>query len=203
MKAVEMLAPDVKPYFHLAAKTASLFDSYQSKAQAGGPVEKAFSDHLYQLYRARSYLAKLTHDEAAQTRIPAAREVLTQTGNTDKVPKLLKEVAHITENGIAVNEAMYVAEYRKTDGKTLSLREETLARANLDVSLITGTSIERQALLDFFDYLVHDSVAGFGSDLSKLENWRMMYFGDLAYEPANNWSLADTSVPTEKFQTSA
>ncbi|MET3449113.1 DUF2235 domain-containing protein [Ralstonia sp. 1138] len=46
----------------------------------------------------------------------------------------------------------------------------------------------RRLLLDVFDYLVHDSVAGFGSDLSKLQNWRMMYFGDLAYEPENDWT---------------
>jgi len=203
LKAVETLESKVKRYFDLSSKTASLFDSYRSKAQTGGPVEKAFSDHLYQLYCARSYLAKLTHDEAAQARIPAAEEVLTQTGNADKVPKLSKEVARITENGIAVNEAMYEADYRKTDGKTLSLREETLARAALDVSLITGSNSERQTLLDFFDYLVHDSVAGFGADLSKLENWRMMYFGDLAYEPVNNWSLAGTSEPTENVEARA
>jgi len=203
LHALETMEEKVRTSFNLSPKTTSLYDSYWSRAQADGPVEKAFSDHLYQLYRARSYLAKLTHDEAAQARIPAAQEVLTQTGNTDKVPTVSKEVALITENGIAVNEAMYEAEYRKTDGKTLSLREETLARAALDASLITGSSSERQALLDFFDYLVHDSVAGFGGDVSKLENWRMMYFGDLAYEPANNWDLASESESSEKFQTSA
>jgi len=209
LKEVEMLAVKIRPYFHLSSKTASLFDSYQRKAQAGGPVEKAFSDHLYQLYRARSYLAKLTHDEAAQARIPAAQEVLTRTGNTDKVPNLSKEVARITANGLAVNEAMEAAAYRKRDGKTLSLREATLARAGVDVSLTVAASLsaesdaERRALLDFFDYLVHDSVAGFGMDLSKLENWRMMYFGDLAYEPANNWNLVDASEPEGKVQASA
>jgi len=200
LKEVEMLDLKVKPYFHLSSKTAGLFDSYQSKAQAGGPVEKAFSDHLYQLYRARSYLAKFTHDEAAQARIPAATQVLTQTDNLDKASNLSKEVARITANGLAVNDAMRSADYRKRDGKTLSLREATLARADVDVSLTAESDIERQALLDFFDYLVHDSVAGFGKDLSKLENWRMMYFGDLAYEPANNWSLADESESIEKFE---
>jgi hypothetical protein len=200
---VGMLEPKLKPYFQLSSKTASLFDNYRSGTQADGPVEKAFSDHLYQLYRARIYLAKLTHDEAAQARIPAALDVLTQTGNTDKVPKLPKEVARITANGIAVNEAAGAALLRQIDGKTLSLREATLARAQADVSLITGSASERQALLDFFDYLVHDSVAGFGADLSKLENWRMMYFGDLAYEPANNWSLVDKSEPAEKFEARA
>jgi hypothetical protein len=84
---------------------------------------------------------------------------------------------------------------------SVSLREATLARA--DVSLLTGSDSERQASLDFFDYLVHDSVAGFGMDRSKLENWRMMYFGDLAYEPANNWSLVDGSEPLEKFEARA
>jgi len=174
-----------------------------------GPVEKASADHLYQLYCARSYLAKVTHDEAAQARIPAAREVLTKTGNTDKVPKLSKEVACITANGLAVHEAMEAAAYRMRDGKTLNPREATLARAAVDVPVIASVSLsaesdaERQASLDFFDYLVHDSVAGFGSDLSKLENWRMMYFGDLAYEPANNWRLTDASELTEKVQTSA
>jgi len=203
LKAVEMLVPQVRPYFHLSSKTAGLFNSYQNEAQAGGPVEKAFSEHLYQLYRARIYLAKLTHDEAAQARIPAALDVLTQTGNTDKAPQLPQEVARITANGIAVNEAAGAALFQQIDGKTLSLREATLARAQADVSLITGSASERQALLDFFDYLVHDSVAGFGADLSKLENWRMMYFGDLAYEPANNWNLVDASEPTERVQTSA
>jgi hypothetical protein len=203
LKEVEMLDFKIKPYFHLSSKTASLFDSYQSKAQASGPVEKAFSDHLYQLYRARSYLAKYTHDEAAQARIPTAREVLTQTDNLDKASNLSEEVAHITANGLAVNEAMRAADYRKRDGKTLSLREATLARADVDVLLITGSNSERQASLDFLDYLVHDSVAGFGKDLSKLENWRMMYFGDLAYEPANNWNLVSSSEPPEKIEASA
>jgi hypothetical protein len=92
---------------------------------------------------------------------------------------------------------------RQIDGKTLSLREATLARAQADASLITGSASERQALLDFFDYLVHDSVAGFGMDMSKLENWRMMYFGDVAYEPANNWRLVDESERTEKFEARA
>ena len=83
------------------------------------------------------------------------------------------------------------------------LREATLAEATLDISLITGSDSERQPSLDFFDYLVHDSVAGFGMDISKLENWRMMYFGDLAYEPVNNWSLADASEPAEQVEASA
>ena len=78
-----------------------------------------------------------------------------------------------------------------------------LSWVDLDVSLITGSSSEKQTSLDFFDYLVHDSVAGFGMDHSKLENWRMMYFGDLAYEPANNWSLPDSSEPIENVQSSA
>ena len=132
-----------------------------------------------------------------------------QTGNSDKVPKLLKEVACITENGLAVSRAMEAAAYRKRDGKTLNLREATLARAEVDVSLTVAVSLsaesdaERQVSLNFFDYLVHDSVAGFGADLSKLENWRMMYFGDLAYEPPNNWSLTTASEPTEKSEASA
>ncbi len=197
LQSLDSLPAKTKAWFNLSPKTASLFDSYQSRAQASGPVEKVFSDHLYPLYLARSYLAKLTNGEAAQARIAQARQVLTQTGNHPQALSLSQEVARINANGLAVNQATGTAETRKLDGKTLSLREATLARAYEDVALITGKDRDRQALLDFFDYLVHDSVAGFGKDVSKLENWRMMYFGDFAYQPANDWSLADGAVPAE------
>ena len=51
----------------------------------------------------------------------------------------------------------------------MSLREATLSRAYEDIAPIVESDIDRQPLLDFFDYLVHDSVAGFGKDFSKLE----------------------------------
>jgi hypothetical protein len=77
----------------------------------------------------------------------------------------------------------------------LSLREATLSRAYEDIALIVESDTDRQPLLDFFDYLVHDSVAGFGKDFSKLENWRMMYFGEVAYAPVNDWSMSGPSAP--------
>ena len=72
------------------------------------------------------------------------------------------QVARLTANGLAVNQATGTAETLKLDGKMLSLREATLGRAYEDVSLITGSASDKQQSRDFFDYLVHDSVAGFG-----------------------------------------
>jgi len=38
----------------------------------------------------------------------------------------------------------------------------------------------------------------FGRDFSKLENWRMMFFGSFAYKPANDWSLSGASAPLHR-----
>ncbi|CAE6792356.1 T6SS phospholipase effector Tle1-like catalytic domain-containing protein [Paraburkholderia nemoris] len=195
LRALETLGSEVTASFNCAARTAALYDKYQQLTQASGPVEQAFSDHQFQLYRARSYLSKLENDNAAQARVPAAETALMQTNNADLVPTVKPQLAIVTANGNAVNQATANAETRKIEGKALSLREATLARAYEDVSLITGPQEDKQALLDFFDYLVHDSVAGFGKDFSKLENWRMMYFADVAYVPANDWSLSGPAAP--------
>ncbi|WP_245623653.1 T6SS phospholipase effector Tle1-like catalytic domain-containing protein [Paraburkholderia nodosa] len=197
LQALNTMAGKVQETFNLSPKTASLFDTYQKFAHASGPVENVVAEHLYPLYLARSYLSKLTADEAARARIPAAKQVLMRTGNQKLADALEKELARITAGGNAVNVAAADAETRKIDGKSLSLREAMLARAYEDVSLITGSSETRQALLDFFDYLVHDSVAGFGMDASKLQNWRMIYFGNQGYQPANDWSVADAREPDE------
>ncbi|GAB5097062.1 hypothetical protein YK56LOC_27780 [Caballeronia sp. HLA56] len=106
------------------------------------------------------------------------------------MPKQDEQLRLITKGGLAINSATAEAETKKLNGKTLTLRELTLARAYEDVSLIIGEPSDAQAELDFFDYLVHDSVAGFGNDFSKLQNWRMMYFGDVSYMPENDWSIA-------------
>ncbi|WP_249172466.1 T6SS phospholipase effector Tle1-like catalytic domain-containing protein [Burkholderia dolosa] len=196
LRALETMDVDTQASFKLSPKTVALFDQYQKRTRANGALEKAVSDHLYPLYLARSYLSKLTNDEAARARLPKAKQVLAQTGNGDLVKTQDKELSLITAGGLAVNAATGEAETRKLDGKALTLREATLARAYEDVSLITGASSEAKALLDFFDYLVHDSVAGFGADFSKLQNWRMMYFGDVSYVPANDWSVAEATVPS-------
>ncbi len=52
----------------------------------------------------------------------------------------------------------------------------------------------RQTLLAFFDYLVHDSVAGFGLDMSRLQNWRIMYFGNVSYVPDRSLARNDVSL---------
>ncbi|NLP62558.1 T6SS phospholipase effector Tle1-like catalytic domain-containing protein [Paraburkholderia sacchari] len=197
LQAINLLDVDTRATFNLSPKTASLFDAYQTFAKASGPVENAVAEHLYPLYITRSHLSKLTNDEAAHARAPAAKHVLQQTGNGDLVKDVDKELARITAGGNAVNTASAEAETRKINGKSLSLREAMLARAYEDVSLITGSSEIRQTLLEFFDYIVHDSVAGFGSDASKLQNWRMIYFGDQGYEPANDWNVADANKPDE------
>ncbi|MEX3962127.1 DUF2235 domain-containing protein [Paraburkholderia sp. EG286B] len=189
-RAFNEMDVDTKTTFALSQRTVALFDAYQARAHASGPVEKVVAQHLYPLYLARSYLSKLTNDEAARARVPAAKQVLAQTGNNDLVKDVEAELAKITAGGNAVNRASGDAETKKLNGKSLSLREAMLARAYEDVSLITGSSSTRQSLLDFFDYLVHDSVAGFGADMSKLQNWRLMYFGDQGYEPENDWNLA-------------
>lgn len=190
---LNMLPAQVQQMFQLSPRTALLFDAYQKYAQASGPVEKAVAEQLYPLYLARSYLSKLTGDEAAHARVPTSKQVLRQTGNNDLVDEVEPELIRITAGGNAVNEASAEAETRKIDGKSLSLREAMLARAYEDVSLITGDAATRRSLLDFFDYLVHDSVAGFGKDASKLQNWRMIYFGDQGYEPSNDWSVANAT----------
>ncbi|WP_241024570.1 DUF2235 domain-containing protein [Burkholderia sp. Ac-20365] len=195
LSALEILGPGIKGAFAVSSMTAALFDSYMSRTKASGPVEKATSDHLFQMYIARSYLSKLTNDEKAQARVAAAEQVLTETHNNDLVPNVRKELAIVTADGNAVNEATASAETKRLDGGKLSLREETLARAYEDVSLIVGDAEQRERLLDFFDYLVHDSVAGFAKDFSKLQNWRMVYFGQVAYEPANDWSLSGPASP--------
>ncbi|TKC88268.1 DUF2235 domain-containing protein [Trinickia terrae] len=195
LQALEVLADQVKTSFNCSSRLATLYDRYQSTADASGPIEKTFSDHLFQLYRARSYLSKLQNDSAAEARVPAAENVLKATNNGDLVPNVRQELQIITANGNAVNEACGEAETKKIDGKRLTLREATLARAYEDVSLITGSDSQRQDLLDFFDYLVHDSVAGFRKDFSKLQNWRMMYFGDQAYMPDNDWSMSGPAAP--------
>jgi len=195
LQALEVLARDVQASFNLSPKAAALFDSYQAAANAEGPLESAFSAHLEKLYIARTYLAKLMEDSAAQGRIPAAEQILKQTGNGDLAAALPNQVALITANGNEMNQATGMAETKKIDGKQLTLREATLALAYEDTSLILATDEERKPMLDFFDYLVHDSVAGFGRDFSKLENWRMMYFGAFAYEPNNDWSLQGASAP--------
>ena len=195
LQALEVLALDVQASFNLSPKAAALFDSYQAAANAEGPLESAFSAHLEKLYIARTYLAKLMEDSAAQGRIPAAEQILKQTGNGDLAAALPNQVALITANGNEMNQATGMAETKKIDGKQLTLREATLALAYEDTSLILATDEERKPMLDFFDYLVHDSVAGFGRDFSKLENWRMMYFGAFAYEPNNDWSLQGASAP--------
>jgi hypothetical protein len=191
--ALHELDVDAKIAFHLSSKTSSLFDAYQKYAHASGPVEKAVAEHLYPLYLARSHLSRITGDEAARARVPAAKQVLQQTANGDLVAKVEPELTKITAGGNAVNSATADAETRKLGGKSLSLREAMLARAYEDTSLITESTDARKSLLDFFDYLVHDSVAGFGDDVSKLQNWRMIYFGDKGYEPENDWSVADAS----------
>jgi hypothetical protein len=203
LQSFDKMAEKVRQSFQLSPKTASLFDAYQTYSQASGPVEKAVAQHLYPLYLARTHLSKLTNDEAARARVPVAKEVLAQTGNSDLVRNVEPELAKITAGGNAVSKASAEAETKKLNGKSLSLREAMLARAHEDVSLTTGSSTSRQSLLDFFDYLVHDSVAGFGSDASKLQNWRMIYFGDKGYEPANDWSLADAEQADESADASA
>jgi hypothetical protein len=194
---LNMMSASVQQMFQLSAKTASLFDAYQKYAHASGPVEKAVAEQLYLLYLARSHLSKVTGDEAAHARVPAAKQVLRQTGNDDLVDDVEPELIKITAGGNAVSGASAEAETKKIDGKTLSLREAMLARAYEDVSLTSIAAATRQSLLDFFDYLVHDSVAGFGKDASKLQNWRMIYFGDQGYEPSNDWSVADATEPVE------
>ncbi|MEX3693407.1 DUF2235 domain-containing protein [Paraburkholderia sp. BR14263] len=196
LQSLENVGAKVRASFDLSPKTQVLFDQYQRRAQANGPLEQAVADHLYPLYLARSYLSKLTNDETARARLPKAKQVLAQTGNGDLVKDQDKELGLITAGGLAVNAATGEAETMKLNGKTLTLREATLARAYEDVSLITGASSEAKVLLDFFGYLVHDSVAGFGTDFSKLQNWRMMYFGDVSYVPANDWSLSEATVPS-------
>jgi len=191
------LPPKVQAAFRLSPGTAARFDAYQMYAQASGPVEKAVAQHLYLLYLARSHLSRLMNDEAACARVPTAKQMLAQTGNDDLVKDVELELARITAGGNAVNQASADAETKKLNGKPLGMREAMLARAYEDVSLITGSGSTRQLLLDFFDYLVHDSVAGFGSDMSKLQNWRTMYFGDQGYEPANDWSLVDAEQTGE------
>ena len=203
LQGLNTLQDNVKQMFQLSPKTASLFDTYQRLAHAAGSTEIAVADHLYQLYLARSYLSKLTEDQAARARLPAAKQILQQTGNEDLAKNLEPELAKITAGGNAVNIASAGAETKKLSGKSLTLREATLARAYEDVSLITGNATSRQALLDFFDYLVHDSVAGFGIDMSKLQNWRMIYFGDQGYEPPNDWSVADATERDETTNTVA
>jgi hypothetical protein len=197
LQGISGLPKVVQASFELSPKTASLFDNYQRKANAGGPVEATVSDHLHQLYVVRGYLANFTDGKATKARVPKAKGMLTQAGNRQQASDLLDEVTRVNENGLAVNKAMRNAQDRKLKGKTLTLRETTLALAYEDVSLLTGSDSERQTALDFFDYLVHDSIAGFGVDFSKLENWRMMYFGDAGYEPENNWGFAERSTPTE------
>jgi hypothetical protein len=198
LQPLERMDVDTKASFDLSPKTASLFDNYQRKAQAGGPLETATSHHLHQLYVARGYLANFTDGKAAKARVPQAKDMLTQAGNSQQASDLLREMTRVNENGHAVNKAMGKANDRKLKGKTLTLREATLSLAYEDVSLLTGSDSEKQTALDFFDYLVHDSIAGFGVDFSKLENWRMMYFGDVGYEPENNWGFAERSTPTER-----
>jgi len=203
LRALGEMSEKVRATFQIAPRTAALFDAYQTYAHATGPVEKAVAEHLYPLYLARSYLSKLTDDEAARTRIPAAQQALGKTGNDDLVRNVEPELANITAGGNAVNGASADAETKKLDGKSLSLREAMLARAYEDISLITGSSSVRQSLLDFFDYLVHDSVAGFGADASKLQNWRMIYFGDQGYEPPNDWSPTVAEQTNESAKTIA
>jgi hypothetical protein len=195
LSALEIVGPTLKSYFNVSARTASLFDAYTRLTQASGPVEKATADHLFQLYISRAYLSKLTDDEKAQARVASAEQALAQTNNGDLVPLVKTELAIVTADGNAVNQASADAETRMLNGNKLSLREATLAKAYEDTSLITGPQDERDTLLDFFDYLVHDSVAGFRKDFSKLENWRMAYFGDLAYEPSNNWNMSGPAAP--------
>ncbi|WP_158939147.1 DUF2235 domain-containing protein [Burkholderia sp. S171] len=198
LQGISGLPKSVQASFDLSPKTVSLFDSYQRKAQAGGPIEKATSDHLRQLYVARGYLANFTGGDAAKARVRQARDVLTQAGNGQQASDLLREVLRVNENGLSVNKSMGRENDRKLNGKTLTLREATLSMAYEDVSLLTGSDSERQTALNFFDYLVHDSIAGFGKDLSQLENWRMMYFGDVGCEPEKNRNFAERSTPTEK-----
>lgn len=193
-----MLDGKVQAAFNLSPKTAALFDHYQSVTNAQGPLENAFSTHQEQLYKARSYLSKLMEDSAAHARIPAAQQALADTRNTDLVSGLPQQLALITANGNEVNQATGMAETKKINGKQLTLREATLALAYEDDSLILESDEERKPMLDFFDYLVHDSVAGFGRDFSKLENWRMMFFGSFAYKPANDWSLSGASAPLHR-----
>lgn len=94
--------------------------------------------------------------------------MLTQAGNGQQASDLLREVSRVNENGLAVNKSMGKENDRKLNGKTLTLREATLSMAYEDVSLLTGSDSERQTALDFFDYLVHDSIAGFGKDFQSL-----------------------------------
>ncbi|MDR5805699.1 DUF2235 domain-containing protein [Caballeronia sp. LZ001] len=190
LRSLSTLGAKVQASFSLSPKTAALFNRYQRRARAAGSLEKAVSDHLFPLYVARSHLSKLTNDSAARARLPKAKQILAKTNNSDLVPKQDEQLRLITKGGLAINSATAEAETKKLNGKTLTLRELTLARAYEDVSLIIGEPSDAQAELDFFDYLVHDSVAGFGNDFSKLQNWRMMYFGDVSYMPENDWSIA-------------
>jgi hypothetical protein len=195
LSALETVGPTIKSYFNVSPRTVSLFDDYTGCVRANGPLEKSASDHLFQLYIARSYLSKLTNDEKAQARVGSAENALAQTNNSDLVPNVKKELAIVTADGNAVNVASADAETKRLSGKQLTLREATLARAYEDTSLITGPKESGEELLDFFDYLVHDSVAGFGKDYSKIQNWRMMYFGDFAYIPENDWSRSGPAAP--------
>jgi hypothetical protein len=105
-----------------------------------------------------------------------------------------EELKRITAGGSALSTAMSRVAANKSEGRDLTPRECTSASAYESAIKIAKPTTEQQALVDFFDYLVHDSVAGFGLDFSKLQNWRITYFGDVSYVPDRSLAQADAHV---------
>src|SRR5450830_179743 len=199
LTALEIVDPEIKVWFAIAPKTRQLFHDYMAATKPQGPTEIQVIAHMNQLYRARAYLswhASLMQSQDGIARHTAsAEQVLRQLNYAEGLKKLGNELKNIVRNDKELVEAMRDVAALEKKGKTISNspRHVALAQAlKTEISISHGPA--DAALVTFFDYLVHESVAGFGLDFSKAHNWRTIYFSTTVYEAANDNSMRGASA---------